>query len=299
MSVLDVLRPYKQFDFTGFVPVIAVSNGQLTRIGWTKPELAKALAGFGYVFRLADNQLMLNPELLTYQARTEAVDAILLQASAEGFLPASPDYAALGMGDVDWFAVGSQHAPLFELRRFYSTYMGIKRYGSRINAYHDGQMWVTKRGPQVHDFPGYWDALVGGGQVVGRTIAEHTMIEAHEEAGLSAADCQTMRSTGQYYIIRPTADGYLYDETIYTYDLDTGGVIVPKIMAEWETAAIELWPYDKVLQTLYHTTAFRPEGMMCLLDFFIRHGIITPDNEPNFDHLFFNLHSLLPIPELR
>ena len=294
MSLLRLIQRYKQFDFAGFVPVTALDDaGQLIRLGLTKDEVARDLARLGPdVFLYDGGSLHLNPELTTYAARTEAVDGLLLEASEQGILPPKTDYSHIG-GD-DWYSVGDRHKPLFEMRRFYVVYLGVRGYASRLNAYHDGQMWVVKRGTGVHEYPGRYDTLVGAGQVIRRTIWEHLLVEAHEEAGLTPADCKNIQSTSMLHIFRRTSRGFLFDENIYLYDLDTGGTITPHIVNEWEVQKIELWPFAKVLHAIHNTEEFRPEAALCLIDFFIRHGVITPDNEPDYDALCFGLRSLLP-----
>ena len=41
---------------------------------------------------------------------------------------------------------------------------------------------------------------------------------------------------------------------------------------------------------------FRPDCHPVMVDFFLRHGIITPDNESDYTELKTRLHGLLPIP---
>lgn len=294
MTLLRLIQRYKQFDFEGFTPIRAVeASGQMIRIGLTKDDVARQLARVGGdVFTYRDHALYLNPDLKDYAARTEAVDALVMEASEQGILPPKEDYSLMG-GD-DWFVVGNRHAPLFEMRRFYTPYLGIRRYASRLNAYHKDQMWIVRRGTGVHDYAGRLDSLVAGGQIAGRGIFEHFLVEAHEEAGLSADDCKNVSSVSMIHICRHTSQGFLYDENMYVYDLDTGGTVTPHIVNEWEVQKIELWPFERVLQTIRTTDDFRPEAALCLIDFFIRKGFITPDNDPDYDELCFGLRSTLP-----
>jgi hypothetical protein len=297
MSLLRLIQRYKQFDFTGFVPVRVLDDqGQTVTIGWTKDDVAHALSELGDVWTYDEGGMLLNAAFDTYEKRTEAVDANLLEASEQGVLPPKPDYSAIG-GD-DWFVIGTaRYKPLFEVRRFYISYLGARRYASRINGFHDGQMWIIKRGQGVDEYPGRLDTLVGAGQIASRTILENTLAEAHEEAGLSKDQCKDLHSVSMVHIFRHNKHGFLYDENIYIYDLDTKGTITPHVVQEWETETIELWPYDKVLHTIKNTEEFRPEAALCLVDFFIRHGVITPDNEPHFDELCFGLRSLIALPQ--
>lgn len=294
MTLLRLIQRYKQFDFAGFMPIWAVdADGQKLRIGMTKDDVGHQLARLGGdVFDLRADGLHLNPSLKDYAARTEAVDALLLEASEQGILPPKTDYSHMG-GD-DWYSVGNRQNPLFEMRRFYSPYMGIRRYASRVNAFHGDQMWIVKRGTGVHEYPGRLDNLIGAGQVVGRTIFEHMVVEAHEEAGLSAEDCTHAVCASMIHTCRHTSQGFLFDENIYIYDLDTQGTIMPHIVNEWEVQAIEQWPFDRVLKSIRTSEEFRPEAALCLIDFFIRKGFITPDNEPDYDELCFGLRSTLP-----
>lgn len=290
MSLLRLIERYKNVDYTGLIPVVVPQGADHTVIGWTKDDVAQTLSRLGDTWIYSPAHLMLNPIYQDYQSRTEAVDVTMLEASEQGILPEKPDYSAIG-GD-DWYIVGAHRfQPVFEMRRFYSIFLGVRRYASRINAYHDDQMWIVTRGSGVHEYKGALDNLVAAGQMAGRTILEHALVEAHEEAGLSAQDCAAMRSTGMIHIARHTAAGFVFDENIYVYDLDTQGRITPSIVNEWETAKIELWSFDKILHSIKTTDDFRPEAALCLIDFFIRHGVITPDNDPDYDALCFGLRS--------
>jgi hypothetical protein len=290
MSLLRLIERYKNVDYTGLIPVVVPHDAKQTVIGWTKDDVAQKLSRLGDTWIYDANCLTLNPIYADYQSRTDAVDVNMLEASEQGVLPEKPDYSAIG-GD-DWYIVGAHRFhPLFEMRRFYSIFLGVRRYASRINAYHGDQMWISTRGTGVHEYAGALDNLVTAGQVAGRTIYEHALVEAHEEAGLSEQDCAAMRSTGMIHIARHTSAGFVFDENIYVYDLDTQGSITPSIVNEWETAKIELWSFDKILETVKTTDQFRPEASLCLIDFFIRHGVITPDNDPDYDALCFGLRS--------
>lgn len=300
MPLLRLIQRYKTFDFTGFTPVRATGDdGTPVRIGWTKMDVATALAQLSDTFALTDRGLLLNPHLDTYAKRTEAVDQLMLDASEQGILPEKPDYESLGMGGDDWFVAGDRLNPLFEMRRFYSIFLGLRRYASRVHGFEGDQMWIVKRGQAVHEYPGRLDTLVGAGQVAGRTIREHTLVEAHEEAGLSEADCAAMAPAGMVHIFRHNGKGFCFDENIYIYDLDTTHTAKPHPVQAWESESITLWPFAKVLETIRTTDDFRPEAALCLIDFFIRHGYITPDNEPDYDALCFGVRSLLPHEGMR
>ncbi|HEY1096784.1 MAG TPA: hypothetical protein VGF14_06040 [Alphaproteobacteria bacterium] len=298
MSFLSRIQRSKDFDFTGFTPVrVPVETGHAL-IGWTKDTTAQAFAGLGDIWHYDDaHGLVLNPIYDTYEKRTQAVDATLLEGSAKGFLPEKPDYEALGMGGDDWMTAGPDRlAPLFEYRRFYAPHLGIRRHCSRLNAYHGDQMWIVKRGPAVHIHPGKLDNLVGAAHIAGHTIRDYLIIEAHEEAGLSPEDCRDMRSVSMLHTMRPTGQGFLFDEVHYIHDLDTKGTITPQIIRDWEVESIELWSFEKVLDVMKNTDDFAPIALATLIDFFMRHGVITPDNEPDYDALCFAMRSQLPSP---
>ena len=122
MSFIKNIEPFKKIDLTGFIPVLI--HGQ--EIGHTKTEFAKIISDFNQTWQLTHAGLELSSSFETFDDRTEAVDQTFVALSQSGHLPAMPDYS--GFGGVDWYPVRYRQnaVPLFKVKRFYATYIGIQ-----------------------------------------------------------------------------------------------------------------------------------------------------------------------------
>jgi len=79
---------------------------------------------------------------------------------------------------------------------------------------------------------------------------------------------------------------YVYDLPIPT-DADAAP-FTPKPL-DGEVESFELLPVDQVMAKM-REGLFQPNCALVLLDFFIRHGYITPDSEPNYMEIMTRLH---------
>ncbi|KAF3070371.1 hypothetical protein GL218_00836 [Daldinia childiae] len=122
--------------------------------------------------------------------------------------------------------------------------------------------------------PGMLDGTVAGGIKAGSSPLETIIHEEDEEASL------------------PEKLGLIIPDIIYVHDLELPSDVVPK-------------PNDDEVETFYSMTVeevqkgllngeFKPDSAAVLIDFFIRHGVITADNGKDFIELSMRLHRRLP-----
>ena len=64
---------------------------------------------------------------------------------------------------------------------------------------------------------------------------------------------------------------------------------------EDETDSIGLWEIDDVKKALLGGQ-FKIDAALVWIDFFIRHGIISSDNEPDLQEIYSRIHRKLPFP---
>ena len=86
--------------------------------------------------------------------------------------------------------------------------------------------------------------------------------------------------------------GLLQPECQFVYDLELTPDIIPKPNDD-EVESFHLWPVEKVQKAMAEAQ-FKPNCALVLLDFFVRHGILTPENEKDYVEIVSRLHRRLP-----
>jgi 8-oxo-dGTP pyrophosphatase MutT (NUDIX family) len=116
--------------------------------------------------------------------------------------------------------------------------------------------------------------------------------ESYEEAGL-AEDLVANRviPTGCITYLLDGSNGLLYNN-MFVYDLELPRDIQPQ-NKDNEVEFFELLKVEEVVHELLETPAetWKPDICLVLLDFFIRHGILTPDNFTDYEKLVRALSS--------
>jgi 8-oxo-dGTP pyrophosphatase MutT (NUDIX family) len=145
------------------------------------------------------------------------------------------------------------------------------------------------------------DNTVAGGMATGEEPFECLVREADEEASLPE---QLVRQHAQpqgtltYMYIRGGQaggeEGMIQPECQYVYDLELPADVVPK-PNDSEVEAFYLWTVEEVQEHLAKGE-FKPNCALMVLDFFIRHGILTPENEKDFEEIRSRLRRELPFP---
>lgn len=172
----------------------------------------------------------------------------------------------------------------FVMERTLTAPLGCLTFGVHLNGYvrtHEGiELWVAKRSQNKPTFPGKLDNMVGGGQPAGIGLFENLLKECFEEAGISEAQASQSVSTGTISY-RHTDGRGLKRDILYCYDLELPDSFVP-ICQDGEVESFERLPIDDVLSMIETTDAFKYNCNLVIIDFAIRHGILTGDNTPNY-----------------
>ncbi|KAI5294331.1 hypothetical protein KEM52_004237 [Ascosphaera acerosa] len=230
------------------------------------------------------------PADATVSQRSDVLAAALQAAKAARSFP------ELGGWRGELYAIyGPDRQLLANIERAAAGLFGIATFGVHINAYvrredHAMQMWVPRRSPTKQTWPGMLDNSVAGGLASGEAPLECAVREAAEEASLPSELVRgRIRACGaiSYLYVcdgdgqdRGTA-GALQPETQYIYDLELPPTTVLK-PGDAEVAAFQLMTLEDVVAALVRRE-FKPNCAVVLVDFLIRHGYITAENEP--DHL--------------
>ena len=175
----------------------------------------------------------------------------------------------------------------FVMERTMTAPLGCLTFGVHLNGYvrtHEGiELWVAKRSQNKPTFPGKLDNMVGGGQPAGIGLFENLLKECFEEAGISEAQASQSVSTGTISY-RHTDGRGLKRDILYCYDLELPDSFVPTCQ-DGEVESFERLPIDDVLSMIETTDAFKYNCNLVIIDFAIRHGILTGDNTPNYAEL--------------
>ena len=242
----------------------------------------------------------LNPDLDIMMSFTDAIAQTLDIARRQ------KSFEVLGGWRDELYAIyGHESGAPISMERAASPLFGINTYGVHMTVYvqtREGmKIWVPRRSRTKQTYGGMLDNTVAGGLPAGEKPFDALVREAAEEASLpeklvreNAKQCGTV----SYFYIRDDRAGgetdLLQPECQHVYDMEVGSDVVPK-------------PNDDEVETFYLMTIadvilalgrgkFKPNCALVLLDFFIRHGILTPENEPDYIEIVSRIHRRLPFP---
>ena len=189
------------------------------------------------------------------------------------------------------------------MERAGSPLFGINTYGVHmtIYTYRDKNMmiWVPRRAKTKQTYAGMLDNSVAGGLATGERPFQCLVREAAEEASLSEQLVQSSAKacgTVSYFHIRDAQaggeSGLLQPECQYIYDMEVGQNIKPE-PSDNEVDLFFLWTVDDVKRHMA-MGEFKPNCALVMLDFFVRHGFLTAENEPDYAEIVSRLHRKLP-----
>ncbi|KAI1107918.1 NUDIX hydrolase domain-like protein [Jackrogersella minutella] len=213
-----------------------------------------------------------------------------------------------GWRDELWPVYGSADEVLYSVERSGTGLLGITRYGVHMTGFvkdeaasHGMKILVAQRAADKSTYPNMLDNSVAGGLMTGEHYFECIVREAQEEAGLPEAlmreRAEPVGMVTYIYITDERAGGeagQIYPETQWVYDMELPASFTPT-PTDGEVAAFYLWTVEEVREKLAKGL-FKPNCALILVDFFIRHNIVTPENEPDFDEIVRRLHRKLPFP---
>lgn len=192
-----------------------------------------------------------------------------------------------------------------KIERYTRPLFGFVGRGAHLTAYTRTaaglKIWVPRRSPHLKTYPNKLDTTVAGGVKADESPFETIIHEAEEEASLPADILhRDVRSCGVLtYMSISGADelgeqGLAKPDVIYVYDVELREDIVPK-PGDDEVKEFYYMSVDEVKKYLA-AAEFKTNSAVVMLDFFIRHGIITADNEPDYVEICQRMHRKLPFP---
>lgn len=285
MSFLDHIALCNNADLSQFEPWYIGAQ----RAGFLHREFLPLVAVRADLFSHRDGGWYLSQSLDTPDKRTAAVRAFLLELRERGLfgkLWREEAYA------VTWEF--SQPA-LMTMERAAVPWFGVRAFGPHMTGFvrrSDGlHIWVPRRSYTKPTFPGQLDNTVAGGQPAGIGLLDNLIKECGEEASIPPDLARRAKAVG--YVSYWNQSGRQLKPDIMTcYDLELPADFTPRAN-DGEVHAFELWPVQRVFETVRDTTEFKYNCTMVLIDFFIRHGMLSAD-DPDFFRITQGLRATMP-----
>jgi hypothetical protein len=177
-------------------------------------------------------------------------------------------------------------AEAFRLDRAFVPGFGARAYGVHVNGYvrkPDGlHAWIGTRALDCRVEPGKLDNMVAGGQPAGLGLMENLIKEAKEEAGLGEDIARRAVPAGMIAYAFAAPEG-LKADTLFCYDLELPEGVRPR--PSEEITGFDLLPLAEVLALIRDTDRFKFNVNLVILDFAMRHSVLTPDTELDFERI--------------
>jgi 8-oxo-dGTP pyrophosphatase MutT (NUDIX family) len=191
------------------------------------------------------------------------------------------------------------------LERYASTLFGIVSRGAHLTVYtrtaSGMKIWVPRRSPNLFTYPNCLDTTVAGGVAFGEGPFECIVREAEEEASLpedlirkQVVHCGCISYVGLNDPKGGGETGLIAPDIMYVYDLELPEDMICKQNDE-EVKEFYLMTVDEVKEGLARAE-FKANSALVMIDFFIRHGVITAENEKNYAEIIARLYRRLPLP---
>ncbi|KAI1849296.1 hypothetical protein JX265_012143 [Neoarthrinium moseri] len=206
----------------------------------------------------------------------------------------------------DYKVLGAKYEGRVQLLRAAASLFGVSCRGAHMTVYtrtESGELkiWVPRRSKLMQTWPGKLDTTVAGGVRAEESPFECIVHEADEEASLPEAMVRkNARPVSAITYVAESAAGsggefgLCVPDVLYCYDLEVGQDVVPQPQDE-EVEAFYLMSVDEVKDALLREE-FKTNCASVMIDFFVRHGIINDDNEPDYLEIVTRLHRPLPVP---
>lgn len=233
---------------------------------------------------------------------TAAIQALIDLARARAIFP------RLGAPTPEHFPILGASSPLSIERAAFSLF-GIVGRGAHMTVYTRTStsslysFWIAKRHPAKSTYPGLLDQAVAGGVAAGETPLSCIAREATEEAGLDAAIVRARAVAAGTVSWMNVADaraggaevGLVNPGVLYVYDLEVGADEFAPVAEEGDIEGFRLMGVDEVVAAL-RGGLFKPSCAMVMLDFLVRHGLVTAEDEEDYAEIVARLHRKLPFP---
>lgn len=197
--------------------------------------------------------------------------------------------------------------PYLQVERAFSVLMGVATYGVHVNGFvsagnsSDGKikLWIPKRAANKPTYPNMFDNTIAGGLGYPYGIWETVVKESFEEAGISQSFVEEKcKSRGVLLYMHHVTSGIerVQPEVQYIFDLEFPDESVIPEGQDGESVDFKLMDLEEVLEKL-RLRQFKPNCGLVIVDFLIRHGYITAENEERYLDVVTRSHRDIPFPK--
>ena len=188
-----------------------------------------------------------------------------------------------------------------QVERYAAPLFGIATRGAHLTGYvraPDGsiQIWVARRSRSLFTFPGMLDSTVAGGIKASDTPLDCILAEAMEEACLPETLVRaSVKAVGAVTLAnRKEQSGLMHSDILYVYDLEIPGDVIPT-PGDGEVEEFVLMGCDEVRRRML-AGEFKPNVCPVMIDFLVRHGEVTAENEEDYVAICQRLRRKIPVP---
>lgn len=285
MSFLDHIRACNNGDPSRYRPFLIGGR----RVGFLRPAFAELLRSFPDIFQVGTDRVTLSPDLSGPDERSAAVADVGRRLVAAGILP-KPRGESLRVAE-GWGA-----PTLMVLERKFISYFGVAAYGVHVNGFvrtaRGLSLWIGTRAQDKDVAPGKLDNMIAGGLPAGLGLMDNLVKEAGEEADVPQALARTARPAGIVSYVMED-EGGLKPDTLFVYDLEVPEDFTPR-NTDGETAFFTLMDVSEVARRVRDSRDFKFNVTLVITDFLIRHGLLSPETEPDYAEIACGLRRSLP-----
>ncbi|KAJ5654114.1 hypothetical protein N7490_001117 [Penicillium lividum] len=287
------LKNYHEFRVNGYDATLGyILNSVVEKFPWSSNHWA--------VDSTAKTVTLTTPADATPEHRSKLVAESIIEAVNLGTIE-----VLKGWRNEKYPVYGPGGELLLDMERCASPLFGVVSYGAHMTGYvedNDGlKFWVPRRSKTKQTYPSMLDNTVAGGMCTDEMPYECIVREAMEEASLPEevvrasiipVGCVTyshirdVRAGGETGLSQP--------EVEYVYDLKLDPSVIPR-PGDNEVEEFMLWNVEEVKKALARGE-FKPNCAVVMIYFFIRHGILTAENEPDYLDIMSRLHRRLEYP---
>ena len=247
------------------------------RIGFVRRDNAETLRRFPAVFAVEQESVRLIAPG-DFDALSAAIDRVVEQLVAEG---------RVAKWRNEFFAVAEHWGapPLFKLDRGALAFFGTRAYGVHLNGVRRDEgtlsLWIGRRAPDKKVAPDKLDNLVAGGIAYSDSLAATLVKEAAEEAALPADIVARAVPVGALSYRMETEPG-LRDDVLFLYDLDVPADFIPR-NTDGEIVEFKPMTAAEAIERVRRSDDFKFNVNLVLIDFGLRHGLVTPEDPEYLD----------------
>lgn len=281
MSYLDKIQHCKQSNLESYLPF----NVDSEQYGWIKKSFAEHLKGWKDIFQITDAAVIFNPEISTYQARSDAIAPVLTKLHQQTIIdtwvgepyPVNHEYGKKGV---------------MQIERAAALYFGTQCYGVHVNGLvkkQDGiYVWIAVRAKDKPFYPGQLDQVVAGGQPVGISLMDNVIKESQEEANIPKTMASQAQARGYLSYQMETSRG-IESSTLFNFDCWLPEGFIPE-NTDGEVDSFQLVSMEELAELTEHTNKFKTNCNLTNMDLLIRSGVID-DKHPDYDEITRLLYS--------